>query len=269
MGKNLGNSVAIITGASSGIGRETAILLAQKGVKVALAARRENRLEEVAGIIKRLEGEALIIPTEVSDQTQVERMIEKTVERFGRIDILVNNAGFGQLASIEETSSNDMREIIDVNLMGTFYATKAALPQMKKQGSGHIINISSVAGKRAFPFMGAYCATKFAINAISEAMRIELTGTGIYVSLVYPVTTTTEFFDVIKSRTGRRFETPKMFTQSAYQVADAIVKCAENPKPEVFPFPLARVLILINATMPGVLDFVLKKYYKSKSMINR
>lgn len=269
MRKNLENSVAIITGASSGIGRETAILFAQKKAKVTLAARRENRLEEVAGIINRLEGEALIMPTDVSDQTQVERMIEKTLERFGRIDILVNNAGFGQLASIEETSPDDMREIMGVNLMGTFYATKAVLPQMRKQGSGHIINISSVAGKRGFPFLGAYSATKFAMNAISEAMRIELTETGIDVSLVYPVTTTTEFFDVIKSRAGRRFESPKMFTQSAYQVADAIVKCAENPKPEVLPFPLARLLILMNAAIPGVLDFFLRTYYKSKSMISR
>lgn len=267
MGKNLENSVAIITGASSGIGRETAILLAQKKVKITLAARRENRLEEVAGEINRLEGETLVIPTDVSDQTQVERMIVSTLERFGRIDILVNNAGFGQLASIEETSPEDMLEIMGVNLMGTFYATKAVLPQMRKQGSGHIINISSVAGKRGFPFMGAYCATKFAINAISESMRIELTGTGIYVSLVYPVTTTTEFFDVIISREGRGFDASKMFTQSAYQVAKAIVRCAENPRPEVLPLPFARLLILMNATMPGVLDFFLRRYYRSKSMI--
>lgn len=263
MGKNLENSVAIITGASSGIGRETATLFARKRVKVVLAARREDKLEEVAREINRLEGETLIIPTDVSDQTQVERMVGKALERFGRIDILVNNAGFSQFASIEETTSDDMREIIGVNLMGTFYSTKAVLPQMRKQGSGHIINISSVAGKRSFPFLGAYCATKFAMNAISEALRIELTGTGIYVSLVYPVTTKTEFFDVMKNRTGRRFEPPGMFTQSAYQVADAIVKCAENPKLEVLPFPLARLLIVINAIAPGILDFILRRYYKS------
>jgi short-subunit dehydrogenase len=263
MGKNLENSVAIITGASSGIGRETATLLAQKGMKLVLAARREDKLEELAREINRPGAETLIIPTDVSDQTQVEPMVGKALERFGRIDILVNNAGFGQFASIEETSSDDMHEIIGVNLMGTFYSTKAVLPQMRRQGSGHIINISSVAGKRGFPFLGAYCATKFAMNAISEALRIELTGTGIYVSLVYPVTTKTEFFDVIKNRTGQRFEPPGMFTQSAYQVANAIVKCAENPKPEVLPFPLARFLIVINAIAPGVLDFVLRRYYKS------
>jgi short-subunit dehydrogenase len=156
-----------------------------------------------------------------------------------------------------------MLEIMGVNLMGTFYTTKAVLPQMKKQGSGHIINVSSVAGRRGFPFLGAYCATKFAMNAISEALRIELTGTGICVSLVYPVTTRTEFFDVLKNRTGRRFEPPKIFSQSAHQVARAIVECAENPKPEVLPFPLARLLIVINAIAPGVLDFILKRYYKS------
>jgi short-subunit dehydrogenase len=263
MPKKLEHSVAIITGASSGIGRETANLLARKGVKLVLAARREDKLKEVAKEINSLGSEALIIPTDVSDQTQVEHMVQRALEKFGRVDILVNNAGFGQFASIEETSSEDMLEIMGVNLMGTFYTTKAVLPQMKKQGSGHIINVSSVAGKRGFPFLGAYCATKFAMNAISEALRIELTGTGICVSLVYPVTTRTEFFDVLKNRTGRRFEPPKIFSQSAHQVARAIVECAENPKPEVLPFPLARLLIVINAIAPGVLDFILKRYYKS------
>jgi short-subunit dehydrogenase len=264
MGKNLENFVAVITGASSGIGREAAILFAVNKVKVALAARREDKLQEVGKEIARVEGKVIVIPTDVSDQAQVERMVERVLEHFGRIDILVNNAGFGQLALIEETSVDDMREIIDVNLMGTFYSIRAVLPQMKKQGSGHIINISSVAGKRGFPLLGAYCATKSAMNAISEALRIELAGTGIYVSLVYPVTTETDFFNVMTNRTGRKFEAPQMFTQSAYKVAEAIVKCAENPKPEVLPFPLARLLIVMNAIAPGVLDFILRRYYKSR-----
>ncbi|HEX3033549.1 MAG TPA: SDR family NAD(P)-dependent oxidoreductase [Thermodesulfobacteriota bacterium] len=263
MGKNLENSVAIVTGASSGIGRETAILLARKKVKVVLAARRENKLEEVAQEIAGLNGEVLAIPMNVSDSTQVERMVDKTLECFGKIDILINNAGFGLNAPIAETSSDDLREIMGVNLMGTFYVTKAVLPQMKKQGSGHIINISSIAGKRGFPFLGAYCATKFAMNAISEALRVELVATGIHVSLVYPVTTETEFFNVMKNKTGKRFEPPKMFRQSACKVAHAIVKCAENPRPEVLPFPLARLLFMINSTWPGILDFILRRYYKS------
>ena len=268
MSKNLEHSVAIITGASSGIGRETAFLFARKGVKIALASRREDKLQEVAQEINGLGSEALILPIDVSDQDQIDSMVERVLERFGQVDILVNNAGFGQFAPIEETSADDMREIFGVNFMGPFYAIKAALPHMRKQGSGHIINISSVAGKRGFPFMGAYCATKFAMNAISEALRIELTGTNIHVSLVYPVTTKTEFFDVLKNKTGRRFELPTMFTQSAQQVAQAIVKCAENPKTEVLPFPLARLLIVINAIAPSLLDFILRKYYKSMTNEN-
>lgn len=262
MGRNLENFVAIITGASSGIGRETAILFAKKGVKVVLAARREDKLEEVEREIIGLSGEALVVPTDVSDKAQVERMTERALERFGRIDILINNAGFGQHARISDTSAEDMREIMDVNLMGTFYAIKAALPQMRKQESGHIINVSSVAGKRGLPFIGAYCATKSAMNAISEALRVELTGTGINVSLIYPITTETEFFDVMKNKTGKRFEPPKMFRQSAEGVAAAIVKCAENPKSEVFPFPLAWLVGITNSAAPGVLDFMLRMYYK-------
>jgi short-subunit dehydrogenase len=264
MGKNLEHSVAIITGASSGIGRETALLFAQKGVGVALVSRREDRLKEVSRKINELGTEALIIPTDVSDQSQVERMVESVIERYGRVDILVNNAGFGQFAAIEETTIDDMREIFGVNFMGAFYAIKAVLPYMRKQGSGHIINISSAAGKRGFPFMGAYCATKFAMNAISEALRIELSGTNINVSLVYPVTTKTEFFDVLKNRTGRRFYPPDMFNQSAQHVARAIVKCAENPRLEVLPFPLAKFLIVTNAVAPGFVDYILRRYYKSK-----
>ncbi|MCI0454817.1 MAG: SDR family NAD(P)-dependent oxidoreductase [Candidatus Dadabacteria bacterium] len=264
MGKNLEGCVAIVTGASSGIGRETALLLAKKGVKVALVSRREDRLKDVSREINELGASALIMPMDVSDQSQVERMVERIVEQFGRVDILVNNAGFGQFASIEETSTGDLHEIFGVNFMGTFYAIKAVLPHMRKQGNGHIINISSVAGKRGFPFTGAYCATKFAMNAISEALRIELSGTKIKVSLVYPVTTKTEFFDVLKNKTEQRFQPPEMFSQSAYQVARAIVKCAENPSPEVLPFPLARFLIVINAIAPGVLDYILRRYYKSK-----
>ncbi len=263
MMKNLEYLVAIITGGSSGIGRETAFLFARRGVKIALAARREDKLQEVAQEITRLGSEALILPVDVSDQGQVESMVERVLQRFGHVDILVNNAGFGQFASIEETSTDEMREIFEVNFMGVFFATKAVLPHMRKQGSGHIINISSVAGKRGLPFMGAYCASKSAMNAISETLRIELTGTKIRVSLVYPVTTKTEFFEVVKNKTGKRFEPPEMFTQSAQQVARAIVKCIENPRVEVLPFPFARFLIVINAIAPGGLDFILRKYYKS------
>jgi short-subunit dehydrogenase len=262
MGKNLEQSVAIITGASSGIGRETTLLFARKGVKVALASRREDRLQEVAREVNELGTGVLISSVDVSDERQVERMVREVIEHFGRVDILVNNSGFGQFAPIEETTSDDMREIFGVNFMGAYYAIKAVLPHMRKQESGHIINISSIAGKRGFPFIGAYCATKFAMNAISEALRLELSRTNIHISLVYPVTTKTEFFDVIKNRTEQRFDPPSMFSQSAHQVARAIVKCAENPRIEVLPFPLARLLIVLNSIAPRVLDYILRRYYK-------
>lgn len=264
MGINLENAVAIITGASSGIGKEAALEFARKGVRLSLAARREAKLNEVADAVRKLGSEALVVPTDVSLKTQVDALVKKTLEHYGgRIDILLNNAGYGQLSTIEETSAKEMKDILAVNYMGTYYATAAVLPHMKQRGSGHIINISSVAGARGFPLMGAYCVTKAAQRSLTEALRIELDGTGVHASVVCPVFTETEFFDAIKNKTDASVDPPSFLTQTAARVAKAIVKCAENPKPEVLPFPLARVLIVLNAISPSLVDFILKRYYKS------
>ncbi len=263
MGRNLKGAVVLVTGASSGIGMYSALEFAHKGARLALAARRKERLEKVAAEIERMGGEALVVPADVSRAGDVDEMVARTVEHYGTVDVLLNNAGYGILSPIEETTAEEMRHILDVNYMGTYMATRAVLPVMKRAGRGHIINVSSVAGTRGLPYMGAYCVTKAAQKSLTEALRIELAGTGIYVSVVYPVFTETEFFDVMKNKTGRRLSAPSLFTQTAEHVARRIVRCAENPRPEVLPFPLARVLIFMNALAPGLVDFVLKRYYKS------
>lgn len=262
MARNLINQVAVITGASSGIGMETALEFARCGARLVLAARRKDRLIEVAKRVSELGGDVLVFPTDVTEMEQINALIEAAMERYGQIDILVNNAGFGQLSTIEDTTPDEMREIFDVNFMGTFYATRAVIPHMRNQGRGHIINVSSTAGARGLSRMGAYCVTKSAQKALTEALRLELDGSGIKVSLVMPVFTETEFFDAMRNKTGQRLNTPKLFTQKASKVAKAIADCAKNPKPEVLPFPLARVLFVANALAPGLVDFALKKYYK-------
>lgn len=258
----LNDRVALITGASSGIGMETALEFARRGARLVLAARRKDRLQEVAQKARELGSDALAIPTDVAKMEQIEALVEAAIKRYGRIDILVNNAGFGQLSTLEDTTPDEMKEIFDVNFMGTFHATRAVIPHMRKQGGGHIINVSSTAATRGLARMGAYCATKSAQKSITEALRLELDGSGINVSLVLPVFTETEFFDVMRNKTGKRLNLPRIFTQKASRVAKAIADCAQNPKPEVLPFPLARVLFLANALAPALVDFVLKRYYK-------
>lgn len=174
--RDLSDSVALVTGASSGIGNATAKALAAEGASVALAARREDELEELADHIETEGGDALVVPTDVTDETQVEEMIETTHEEFGRLDILVNNAGVMLLERVEDASSENFRQMVEVNLLGLMNATHAALPIMQEQGEGHIVNLSSVAGRKAMAGGSAYNATKFGVNGFTEALRQEVTG---------------------------------------------------------------------------------------------
>src|SRR5438876_5702658 len=140
---NLPGAIVIVTGASSGIGRETALEFARRGANVVVAARREDRLHEVAAKIRRIGVEALVVPCDVSRRDDIDRLVAATLDRFGRIDVLVNNAGFGFSGTIEETDDATMRELLEVNYMSAFITTRAVLPHMRRQGSGHIVNVAS------------------------------------------------------------------------------------------------------------------------------
>src|SRR5262249_10086036 len=153
-----------------------------------------------------------------------------------------------------DTTVEDLHSIFATNFVGTFYAIKAALPVLQQQKGGHIINVSSVAGKRAFPLSGAYCASKFAMNGLTESLRTELRGSGIDVSLVLPVGTATDFFTVAKNKSDRP-SVPLGIVQSPQQVARAIVKCAKSPNPEVYVYPPSRILVLLNTISPRLVDW--------------
>lgn len=170
------NKVVIITGASSGLGEATAKRLAASGAKLMLAARREDRLKELVAAIAASGGTASYLVTDVVDRAQVEALAKGTFSTYGRIDVLINNAGLMPLSPLDQIKVEEWDKMIDVNIKGVLYGIAAVLPMMRQQKSGHIINVSSVAGHKVFPGAAVYCATKFAVRAISEGLRLESNG---------------------------------------------------------------------------------------------
>ena len=251
--------VIAITGASAGIGRATALRLARGGASLALTARRRDRLDEVGAEIARLGGQALTLVADVTNERDMNDLVARAVERFGRLDVMMCNAGFAMYGPIDQIASADMRRLLDVNYMGTYHAARAALPVFRRQAAGHLVIVSSIVGKRGVPYVGAYAATKFAQAGLAECLRAELDGTGIHVSVVYPISTETEFFEVMTRESGyaTRASGPR---QSAEQVAEAIAQAIDRPVPEVFPYRKSRGLVLLNAVAPGFCDRLVKKW---------
>jgi 3-oxoacyl-[acyl-carrier protein] reductase len=178
--------VAIVTGSNSGIGKAIARRFALEGAKVVIAARRRHLCEEVAARIQTEQGEALAIPTDVTDERQVESLVAATVRRFGRLDILVNNAGIGDGSRIEDTSTEDFDRVLSTNLRGTFFCSRAGFRAMRNSGGGIIINVSSVCGIDAWAGTGAYSASKYAIMGLTKALADEGRSFGIKASAICP-----------------------------------------------------------------------------------
>lgn len=264
---NLRGAVVAITGASAGIGRECAMAFARAGARLSVCARRMGRLEALADVIGAMGGEVLLSETDVSEQTQVRRFVEATVQRFGRLDVLVNNAGFGVRGKVEETPAADYERLMRVNFLGTVYGCQAAVPIMKRQGSGVIINVSSIVGHRSLPGGAAYAATKAAQISLTESLRVELRGTGVHACSVHPIGTLTEFAEVALRESPGRGGGPVGPQQPALVVARAIVRCAEHPRPEVYPFPLSRAVVWLNAVAPGLADWVWARQAKKAGRV--
>ena len=197
MAGRLEGKVAVVTGASSGIGEATVRALVGEGASVVAGARRKERLEELVEEATGEGGRVVAAECDVTDERQAHALVNRAVEEFGRIDILVNNAGVMLLSKVEKGLSDEWRRMFDVNVLGLLYATDAAVEAMKRRGSGHIVNISSVAGRKTRPTVGVYSGTKFAVNAISEALRQELLEDGIRITMVEPGAVATELTDHI------------------------------------------------------------------------
>jgi short-subunit dehydrogenase len=192
---DLAGRVAVVTGASSGIGTGLARMLARRGARVVLVARRRERLDALAAEIAAAGGTALAVACDVGDRASVAAAASSVVERFGRVDLLINNAGYNRHALFKDHDVEDMERMMRVNYFGMVYWIKAVLPAMRAQGSGWIVNLSSVAGKLGQPDEAAYAATKFAVAGLSESLAYELDPLGIHVLCVYPALVRTEMFD--------------------------------------------------------------------------
>jgi short-subunit dehydrogenase len=249
-----------ITGASAGIGRAVALRLARDGASLAICARRSDRLGQVAAEIEGAGGHALPVVGDVTSEDDMAGFVRLCVERFDGLDVMICNAGFGVAGAIDVMPTEQMRKLLDVNYLGTYHAARAALPVFRRQGRGHLVIVSSIVGKRGVPYMGAYSATKFAQVGLAESLRSELAGSDIHVTVVFPVSTETEFFDVMSHETGSEVRRTTGPSQTAEQVADAIARAIEHPVPEVYPYAKSRGLVWLNALAPGICDRLVKKY---------
>jgi clavulanate-9-aldehyde reductase len=231
MNIDLSGQVVAITGASSGIGEATAIAAAEAGAAVALAARRADRIEALAAQIVDGGGRAIAVPADVSQEDQAHAFVQRTKDELGRVDALINNAGVMLLGPIPGADTAEWRRMVDVNLYGVLYTTHAAVPLMLEQHAGHIVNVSSVAGRRASAGSGVYNATKFAVNAFSEALRQEVTAQGIRITVIEPGAVVTELREhnrpEIQAEMNERFKDIEPL--QATDIANAIVYALGQP----------------------------------------
>jgi NADP-dependent 3-hydroxy acid dehydrogenase YdfG len=229
----LADKVALVTGASSGIGEATALALAAAGATVAVAARRADRLE---GLVKKIEaagGKALALAGDMTVEADAIQAVEDTVAKLGRIDILINSAGVMQAGGIENADLDEYRRVFDINLFATLYTCKAAVPHMLSQGGGDIVTISSLAGRKGGPQTNAYSASKHAVNSMTDAMRQELGGRNIRVCTLMPGATTTEVGDSISDPNWRKAIQAHVAKEGAVlpsEVGDTIVFILALPR---------------------------------------
>ena len=224
------DKVVIITGASSGLGEATARRLAKNGAKLMLAARREERLKQLVDDILKDGGTAKYQVTDVTDKSQVEALAQATHQAYERIDVLVNNAGLMPLSPLDATKVDEWDRMVDVNIKGVLYSIAAVLPIMRQQKSGHIINLSSVAGHKVFPAGTVYCATKFAVKAISEGIRLESNGE-IRSTNISPGAVDTELTDTIShDQTAKNVGEMYAVAIDSDAIARAITFAIEQPE---------------------------------------
>lgn len=245
--------VILITGVSSGIGRQLAIDLAAKGATIIGCGRAQTRLQESLLEMRRTSPLSQVYTCDVSDPSQVKGMVEKVLSEFGRIDILINNAGFGLYQGLIDCPVDSIEAMVRTNFLGAVYCTKEVVPSMAKRRSGHVVNISSVAGKIGTPNMAAYCATKSALIGLTESLYHELRPLGVHVSVICPGPVRTKFrmlFDELAPMA------PGFLVLEADAVSRAVIRAIEQEKFEVVvPLWLA-LACLFKRLMPNLFRLI-------------
>jgi NADP-dependent 3-hydroxy acid dehydrogenase YdfG len=260
----LKGKVVLITGASSGFGLDAARLFAKEGASVVLAARRVERMQAQVAEIQAQGGEAMATPVDVNNRADIENMVKSVIENYERIDILFNNAGFGRLDWLENLHARrDIQTQINVNLAGLIEVTHSVLPIMVAQKSGHIINMSSVAGWLAAPMYSVYAATKFGVRGFTDALRREVAPYGLHVSGIYPGPANTEFDQHTGQGNLKNF-IPAWANMSSEYVARRVVDVAKHPRRRLIIPWWFRPAIWANDNLPWLVDWVIRVGFTNK-----
>mgnify|MGYP000898603250 FL=1 len=259
MKRKLHGCRAIVTGASSGIGRATSLELARSGVALVVVARREDRLRELTDQIASLGGKAEAVVGDVTDPSVRQSAIDTARDKLGGLDILVNNAGVGAMGLFMDADPERVRRLMEVNFFALVEMTRLAVPLLQKGNRPIIVNVSSILGHRGVPYSSEYAATKFAVQGFSESIRAEFTKLGIDVLVISPGTTETEFFDRVIERTADP-KWPEHKPISPAEVARQIVRAIRKGKHEIIPYLWGRVLCRMNRLSPGLVDRLMSRY---------
>ena len=254
--------VVVITGASSGIGEQSAEEFTKLHANVVLVSRNEEQLQKIATRLSKYQTETFVYACDVSDKDQVDKMGKIIIEKFGTIDVLVNNAGFGIYNTVEKTTIGELESQMSTNFLGMMYCTKTFLPQLLKQGSGHIVNVASVAGSIGIPGMAVYCASKFAMLGFSESLFHELKGTGVGVTVVSPIMVRTNFFKHESFGNMPRYSATSLDPKT---VANAVVRAASSPRLEIVVPQFVRIAIWLKQTFPYLINPIVGGIFR-KSM---
>lgn len=255
------NKTVLITGASSGIGRESAIEFAKLGANVILVARRQDKLGEIADELKKFNVTTTVYSCDVSKKDQVKQMSETILEKFDSVDILVNNAGFAIYGSVSDLGIDEIESQMETNYFGMVYCIKNFLPSMLSKKSGHIVNVASVAASFGLPGIASYCASKFAMLGFSEGLKHELKNTGVGITVVSPIMVRTNFFDHPSFEQMPGFSPTSL---SSKTVAKAILRAANSPRLEIIVPSVVRGAVWMKNTFPYFINPVIGKSFKKQ-----
>ena len=255
---NINGKVVLITGASAGIGAACAEAFRQRGARLSLVARSENKLREIAG------EESVITAGDLTDSEVRQRCVQATVERFGSLDILINNAGIGMYAPTWQAPMDDFRQMTELNLFVPLEMIQLAVPHMEQRGAGVIVNVGSIAGKVTLPWMTLYSVTKYALGSLTDGLRMELKEKGIHTIAVCPGYVKTGFQDnVLTGKVPPSVQRSKKFAITADKCAEEIARGVEKQKRTVLTPGIGWALVGAERLFPGLVDWQLQRVYRS------